>query len=241
MGSLSTPWGMAQTQEVIGEGALNVSTAGHGGIMLNEEAVATLPKHIQQAGEKFGVWRCYEEDCAYALVMEFKPEWEREHIRKQLRSWERSINEFKYPWAIKEGPECVAHLKARLAMSDAELVEPFVKSNREWFPELFGLGHRCWICWELNCKGHEQEMIVVSATSGVSWEPPVPSGMVGVHACMGGRNKHGQYAAELKMFLVPAVEYEKRERYFVVDPSRHQAWKESEQSLTGMESAAAEA
>lgn len=57
---------------------------------------------------------------------------------------------------------------------------------------------------------------------------PVPEGMVGVVARIGG---HGRPAAEdnpERWFLVPAGEYDRKGRWFVVDETRHQPWPEEE-------------
>jgi hypothetical protein len=71
-------------------------------------------------------------------------------------------------------------------------------------------------------QDHADDLIVVSATSGNSWEPPLPVEMVKVTAVKGGRNKHGGYTGE-REFLVPADEYKARGPHgFIVDPARHQ-------------------
>src|ERR1700722_1449151 len=61
---LSTPWGAAQTIKTLAPGILLVSTASHGGLMLDSAALQDLPEHLRTAGETYGDWRCFEEDCA---------------------------------------------------------------------------------------------------------------------------------------------------------------------------------
>jgi hypothetical protein len=59
---LSTPWGAAQTIKTLAPGILLVSTASHGGLMLDSAALLDLPEHLRTAGETYGDWRCFEED-----------------------------------------------------------------------------------------------------------------------------------------------------------------------------------
>lgn len=47
--------------------------------------------------------------------------------------------------------------------------------------------------------------LVVSAMG--DWHEKVPSGMVGVIACIDGRNENGMFSNPLNYFMVPAVEY----------------------------------
>jgi hypothetical protein len=67
---LSTPWGAAQTIKTLAPGILLVSTASHGGLMLDSAALLALPEHLRTAGETYGDWRCFEEDCVCGLVYE---------------------------------------------------------------------------------------------------------------------------------------------------------------------------
>jgi hypothetical protein len=140
---MNTPWEESQTVKRLAPGVLVVSTAGHGGLMLKAEAFQTLPAHIQKAGMRFGEYLCYEEDCAYGLVMEFRPDLYRADRQQSLDSWKATMARDYIPdWAAKEGPECIAKIEAELAKSDAELIAPIAESNRYWFPELFGLPRR---------------------------------------------------------------------------------------------------
>ena len=64
-------------------------------------------------------------------------------------------------------------------------------------------------------------MVCVSAVG--DWHKGVPPGMVGVTACIGGRNEHGHYGGPLRYFLVPAADYAGRGMQpLVVDPAKHQ-------------------
>ncbi|OYV38944.1 MAG: hypothetical protein B7Z80_08695 [Rhodospirillales bacterium 20-64-7] len=195
--------------------------------MLAAAQAQTLPANIRGAAERCqaeGVtYWCYEEDCAWGLVMEHRPDLYRASKQKSLQSWKETLAR-PYPpeWATKEGPEAIRKLEAVLALPDDEMLADVKRSNREWFSELFGLGPRCWICWNLNCPGHAHELIVSAAWG--DWETGVPKGMVGVSASMGGRDKHGISRTPDEYYLVPDAEYKARERYFVVDPARHSKW-----------------
>ncbi len=65
---MDSPWGLVQHQTIIAPGITQVSTAGHGGILLSPERQKAMPN----------VLRCehasYEEDCAWALVALAFPE-----------------------------------------------------------------------------------------------------------------------------------------------------------------------
>lgn len=75
----ASPWGeVDHYQRVSAEGAFWVSTPGHGGLMIPEPvAERHLSADVLAEGERFRgtllMWRCYEEDCAYALpLLEWK-------------------------------------------------------------------------------------------------------------------------------------------------------------------------
>lgn len=61
--NMRTPWGSAQTAEIVAPGIGAVSTAGHGGIKLSRERNALVPDYMRQDGG----W--YEEDCDWALAV----------------------------------------------------------------------------------------------------------------------------------------------------------------------------
>ena len=137
---LSTPWGSAQTIKTLAPGILLVSTASHGGLMLDSAALLDLPEQLRAVGETYGEWRCFEEDCACGLVYEARIDLYREHKRQQLASWEKTLGDPNPPtWAAQEGPACVERLRRAIALSDADLLAPIAADNRHWFPEVFGL------------------------------------------------------------------------------------------------------
>ncbi len=59
-----SPWGKVQTSKQLCEDVYQVSTAGHGGVMVLRTAVdKLLSPAAQQYGFVDGPWHCYEEDC----------------------------------------------------------------------------------------------------------------------------------------------------------------------------------
>jgi hypothetical protein len=73
---MNSPWGHVQHQEEVASGVLLVSTAGHGGFMLNAEAMKALNPALKLAsvyGGRTGGYTCFEEDCeAVAVVYELQ-------------------------------------------------------------------------------------------------------------------------------------------------------------------------
>ena len=62
-----SPWGPVDHIEPVAPGVVFVSTPGHGGIHLDAERVAGMPRAFFGAStDRDGVW--WEEDCAWALV-----------------------------------------------------------------------------------------------------------------------------------------------------------------------------
>ena len=59
-----SPWGPVQHCETLCPGAFQVSTAGHGGVMVNTEIVdSVLSREAQKVGFQDGGFLCFEEDC----------------------------------------------------------------------------------------------------------------------------------------------------------------------------------
>jgi len=219
---MNTPWGPSQHVTPLVDGVFEVDTAGHGGLGLDAAAYKSLPANIRKGGEKQGPYYWFEEDCAFGLVMVAHPDWYRIRVQRSLDHWALTMRN-PPDWAIKDGPAAIAKLQAKLLLPDNELIAELVESNRQWFPELFGLGPRCENCNKLNCPGHDHDLIVLSARSGES--DGVPAGQVGVTCCYGGRKGNGYASAEL-YYLIPAEEYAARDTggCTIVDPSRHPVW-----------------
>lgn len=59
-----SPWGEVQHCETLCPGAYQVSTAGHGGVMVDMRIVdKTLSEAAQKCGFREGRFLCFEEDC----------------------------------------------------------------------------------------------------------------------------------------------------------------------------------
>ena len=72
---MNTPWGTSQDQTTfVRNGITSVSTPSHGGLMVRKAwAEAALSEAARALGTPWrnreGEWLCYEEDCAYAIVL----------------------------------------------------------------------------------------------------------------------------------------------------------------------------
>ena len=67
MRAIGTPWGMAQSEETIGDGIVVYTTASHGGYRLSDERQAEVEARIPEFEPWAGTgW--YEEDCDWAVV-----------------------------------------------------------------------------------------------------------------------------------------------------------------------------
>lgn len=65
----SSPWGQIQVSTQVAPGIRWVSTAGHGGLMVTARvAEKELSHQVQEMGNRYGDYYCYEEDCAWALA-----------------------------------------------------------------------------------------------------------------------------------------------------------------------------
>jgi len=65
---MPTPWGPSQDTWQLAPGIYAVSTASHGGILIGRKvARARLSLAAQAAGEPWGAWLAFEEDCDWAI------------------------------------------------------------------------------------------------------------------------------------------------------------------------------
>lgn len=74
MSNKNTPWGEAQSSDVIAEGIVFYSTAGHGGIELSPARQAVVDKKFPNFTPFCGKRCWYEEDCDVAVVAVCFPE-----------------------------------------------------------------------------------------------------------------------------------------------------------------------
>ncbi len=73
----NSPWGRIQSSITLLRGIRNVSTEGHGGLMITK---AFAEKHLSDSAKKralrYSHYYCYEEDCDWAIpVLELKDRW----------------------------------------------------------------------------------------------------------------------------------------------------------------------
>ena len=61
-----TPWGAPDTQTVIAEGIIAVSTPSHGGIWISPERFAEMPEPLRKCSFTKDNW--FEEDCSWCAV-----------------------------------------------------------------------------------------------------------------------------------------------------------------------------
>jgi hypothetical protein len=65
---MNSPWGYVDRQTIIAPGIRQVSTAGHGGILLSAERQSAMPDALRREHAS------YEEDCEWALIALAFPE-----------------------------------------------------------------------------------------------------------------------------------------------------------------------
>jgi hypothetical protein len=147
----SSPWGAVQHQQREASGIDFVSTAGHGGLKLNREMNAKIPKLFRRPSG----W--YEEDCESLIVMYFlsdlKEQWKikKEEVLKHLKNWFWEEWEFysgttlapgeskikdQEMWARENNNRFIV-VSAMTSSKDRNFVECFAKRNQDsaegWF------------------------------------------------------------------------------------------------------------
>lgn len=72
---MSSPWGKVQSSTSLMRGVREVSTSGHGGIMVTKKfADENLSEAAVKRGIPYGNYVCFEEDCDAAMVVWEIPE-----------------------------------------------------------------------------------------------------------------------------------------------------------------------
>ena len=92
----SSPWGEVQTCDTLCPGVFLVSTASHGGTMVNKDMTAILSKAAQKCGAMYGGYLCFEEDSQESVVMRElldKKLWSIPERVKDKAAYEERINE----------------------------------------------------------------------------------------------------------------------------------------------------
>jgi hypothetical protein len=88
-----SPWGSVQHQKSYDKGIVNVSTAGHGGVMIKiDVAEKFLSKEAIALGTRYRDYITYEEDCAFAIpFFELKHLWSKMYNNKSNEEIELSL------------------------------------------------------------------------------------------------------------------------------------------------------
>lgn len=200
-----SPWGKIETIESICPGAWWVYTSSHGGVKLSAANQRRIPEVFRQKGG----W--YEEDCNWAIPFHFLPE---AAATLEAKDAERVVLVLKR-WRWREFE---SHFGVVLEPGESSQKDQYVFSQE-----------------------HKNDWVTISAwgdwyDGGNDWAP-VPKGFVGVVATLGGLRwdpndclKSARagvpYVVTKRKFLIPSLEYDARGCFgFVVDPARHQEWK----------------
>jgi hypothetical protein len=224
-------WPDVQAQHKLGAGVFGFSCAGHGGIVA-VIGVADLPEHAVELAREFGktelvVFRpgevlstCNAQGDTPIYKRDSLAAWSAQH--PHYESFEVWVGEEDCDWsliilandALREGG-----IKARYF---AETCTPeHVRDNaRSWNPDFYErltgetvTAEQSYVVWEREFRAAHYDDHVVDAAWG-DWHKLVPSGMVAVLA-------RREADRDERYFLVPDHEYKKRDRKFVIDPSRH--------------------
>jgi len=111
MKSISTPWGMSQTEEKICDGATEYTTASHGGIHVRadlwQKIKGAFPGFTPWAGldGRGGAW--LEEDCDTILFHAVFPEYCR-HDAGKVRDFARRIYDGQFSACVDKLPALAA-------------------------------------------------------------------------------------------------------------------------------------
>ena len=126
--AMPTPWGKADFKVRIAKGVYEVSTPGHGGILIGAAiAIDSLSAEALQVGERFGHFLAFEEDCAYAAVYADRPEWYRAYCAAQ--------GNMDYELAQRAAKR--GQFYPTRAATDEQIRAHFLAIARHWFPAIY--------------------------------------------------------------------------------------------------------
>jgi hypothetical protein len=193
--NIETPWGKADSVEIIADGIYTVSTPSHGGILLLPERLAAMPDYMGRP-LFLDLYATYEEDCDWcmpAIVFE-----------KEFRAYyaARSINA---NHALRDAQSTLRHWHPEAYQTFYGITlkpgESYIRDEQRFYAE------------------NKDSLLTIAAYG--DWKDGVPKGMVAVSARPGGRaNKD---IAPTRYFLVPKNEYTPASRFpFLVDPDKYQ-------------------
>jgi hypothetical protein len=93
-----SPWGYVQWKRELAPGVVEVSTAAHGGILVEKErAKKLLSEKAIEIGSPWGNFLTYEEDCERAAVIYEHPEWYGAEKAKDVKKDAEAILRQFYP------------------------------------------------------------------------------------------------------------------------------------------------
>lgn len=138
-------------------------------------------------------------------------------------------------WYEEDAASCIVEVfleEFLLAGNDSRIKEVILSGAhkatlKDWYPDayeqFFGVtlqpGESCVNDERLFNEAHHDDWVGISASG--DWSEGVPKGTVGVVARLGGRARTD--SGSVRRFLVPAEEYDGRNRFgFVIDLERHQ-------------------
>ena len=197
---MNTPWGKAQHVEQIAEGIFSVSTANHGGTLLDRKRNAQVPDYMRKSGG----W--YEEDCDWAIaaIVHFD----------DFAAYHENAD-----WFYKTGPNGKEY-----ESKTARLREGIHSILKNWRPREYTrftgnalAVEESYVLRKEKFKLESADLIVGTGAFG-DWAKNVPKGKVGVVACLGGRGENGQSHNEATCWLVDAERYAARDSFgYIVD------------------------
>jgi hypothetical protein len=192
---IETPWGKADSVEIIADGIYSVSTPSHGAILLLPQRLAPMPDYMRRP-LFLDLYAGYEEDCDWCMpVLIFEKEFRAYYARKDinadqvlcdarttLQHWHPDAYETFHGVILKPG-------------------ESYIKDEQRFYAE------------------NKHALLTVAAFG--AWKNGVPKGMIGLCARVGGHmNKD---TSRDRYFLVPENEYKPKGGFpFIIDPARYQ-------------------
>jgi hypothetical protein len=107
---MNTPWGQSDSAKQIAPGVWDVTTPGHGGVMVEHDVgMKQLSQSALKLGEIFchrnDHWVCFEEDCAWAAPAYEHPEWFDHIFVKEFDPDTYAVRSYKTVEEVKEFAE----------------------------------------------------------------------------------------------------------------------------------------
>lgn len=131
--SLSTPWGKAQQQKTVAPGVISVSTASHGGYLVNSDAAAKMPSSLRAIGMRWHNWLAFEEDCDWCAVLLSFPQINPDHADQALSTLKNWHPDTYTAWSGKPlAPEDSMMLREKMFKEKTRLQFVCVAAWGDW-------------------------------------------------------------------------------------------------------------